>query len=191
MNQQSAPENSYQGFSALKAFLKELRNTYHAIPKLILRNKPSSGSAKVLTGVSFIYDDNPYPEWKRELILRLSGKSRGRTDIHYHHDHRKFRGKTELQCYLDAIRNPQQWEIERFDFKPVFCVCQKCEDPFRNFMECSYGKCGCNAWIHPECVGFGSRNEHELKGLPRLVCPFCSVYLKGIGRADMFSRDHM
>jgi hypothetical protein len=190
---QGTSENAYLGFSTLKAYLKDVRKTV-PVPKMILRTKLSPTSKEpAISGVSFIYENNPYPGWKRELILRIGGKSKGRIDIHYilPNEEKKFRGKSELQSYLDLTNNNHQWDVEKFDFKTVFCVCQTSEDPYRNFMECSFGKCGCNSWIHPECVGFGTRRERELKGLPKLICPFCSTYLKGIGKADLYAKDSM
>jgi hypothetical protein len=192
------PQVEYRGYIALREFLK--KQTIRPVPQLTLRFKTSSSSnssssssvqqqsqEKILTGVSFLYENDPYPGWTKEILLKLSGKSKGNLFIGYlnHYDtSRKFSNIEEIRLFFvqESSKLPilKDQLIEKFDFSSVFCICQKKEDPFRNYVECSYGKCGCNTWIHPECVGLGSRSEKELKDFHKVICPFCSIYLMGI-----------
>ena len=223
--------DNYHGFSYLKAFLKQqkslgLRNvprlmlkyvkadTFPPEERQLLQNRPDPVE-NVITAVSFTYEDNPLPGWRRELVLRLSGKSAGRLEVQYSNPQRDRHLKSfgEVQTYfeeqidqmessgdstlfriLDLQENYCDDESRRaavrdtlksakirklFDFNAVFCICQCSEDPYRNYIECSYGKIGCSRWIHPECVGLGSRAKHELDTFPKVVCPFCTAYIRG------------
>jgi hypothetical protein len=191
------PQVEYRGYIALREFLK--KQTIRPVPQLTLRFKTSSNSSsssssqqqqsqeKILTGVSFLYENDPYPGWTKEILLKLTGKNKGNLIISYfnHYDTtRKFTNHEEIRSFFIQESNKlpflKDQGIEKFDFSSVFCICQKKEDPFRNYVECSYGKCGCNTWIHPECVGLGSRSEKELKDFHKVICPFCSIYLMGI-----------
>lgn len=215
---EATPINNYDGFSNLKAYLKQQKaQGCENVPRLMLKyskvdapTQPSTANMfppkanedrqfphNEITGVSFVYENIPLPGWRKELVLRIVGNSAGRIEVYYANPTRekRFRSRQELQTYLEAEimkTNPNNTNpnnvsliihstLNNFDFKPVFCVCQCSEDPFRNYVECSYGKIGCSKWIHPECVGLGSRSKTELDSFPKVICPFCTIYLRGCG----------
>jgi hypothetical protein len=93
---------------------------------------------------------------------------------------RRLKSRQALAEYL-ARSNLLAALLTRFDFHKVYCVCHTTEDNSRPYLECSYGFAGCNQWVHPECVGLGRRSNEECSLLPRVVCPFCSHYLRGAG----------
>jgi len=168
---------------------------FHAIKELIARNKSILHNVELrdpetrkTSNAAYCYDDAPFEGWRKEISVRMSGKSQGSLDIHYisKNRRRRFRSKNEIARYLSQNHLPLS-DINRFEFRSVFCVCHSAEDTSRNFLECSFGKTGCNRWMHPECVGLGFRTEHELKLLPRVTCPFCSAYLTETGELSELS----
>lgn len=171
----------YAGFTQLQSHLKNLRESYpDLIPMLevVLKEDLVEGISKRVT---FVRENFPIIGWKQHLRLRLSGKTKGRLDVAYSNN-LYFKGK---KCHnygdlLVALQELGQIDTkDKFEFRPVYCVCQTPEDPTRPFIECAFGQCGCNAWIHPECVGLGTRSEAELKKMKSIICPFCSQFLEG------------
>jgi hypothetical protein len=47
------------------------------------------------------------------------------------------------------------------------------------YLECSYGKAGCNGWVHPHCVGLNIQTPLEIYGMENVICPYCAYYLDG------------
>jgi len=180
----------YRGFVALKEFLSNLQ-TNHPIPSVEIRSRFIENNDVLVTGVSFCYENSPVKGWRKELMLRMNGKTRGKLDTYFQNPQRtrKFRSRADLQVYFEKERIPLG-NLNKFNFQVVFCVCQSREDSSRHYLECSYGKCGCNTWIHPECVGLGYRTEEELHHMDKVICPLCSVYLDGCGRASQFENDY-
>lgn len=169
---------------------------FYAIKELIARNKSVLQNVELrdpenrkTTNAAYCYDDTPIEGWRKEISVRMSGKSQGSLDIHYiaKSTKRRFRSQNEIARYLSQNNLPLIDDINRFEFRSVFCVCHSTEDPSRSFLECSFGRTGCNRWMHPECVGLGFRTEHELKLLPRVTCPFCSAYLTDTGELSKLS----
>ena len=160
---------------------------FYAIQELLCQNKSKLNNVELrdptnrkVTNAAYCYDNTPFEGWRKEISVRMSGKSQGTLDIHYIAKNRKrrFRSKNDIMNYLTQNNLPLI-DINKFEFRSVFCVCHSIEDTSRSYLECSFGKTGCNRWVHPECVGLGVRTEQELKLLPRVTCPFCTAYLSG------------
>ncbi len=167
----------YLGLFHLKNELDKARNRYpYLIPRLeiyvqdqIDHRNPTRKRA------AFIRDNFPLFGWQQHIIVTLSaGKRPG---IYYTYGKKTFKTRMDLAHTLQEMN--QLHLLDKFNFDDVYCVCQKPEDPTRPFMECAYGHCGCNAWVHPECVGLGTRSEEELKVMTSIVCPYCSFFLEG------------
>lgn len=138
-------------------------------------------SLLVTTNPSYSYEDNPLPGWSKNICVRMGGKSQGSLEVTYSPPDRtrRLRSKLEVQAY--AMRyNLSSSLSSRFDFRSVFCVCHTPEDD-GNYLECSFGRAGCNRWLHPECVGLGKRKEGQLRDMATVICPLCTVYLESIG----------
>jgi hypothetical protein len=150
------------------------------------------GWTTILTNAAYCYDNTPAEGWRREVAIRMSGKSRGSTDIHYvtPDKSRRFRSRQELQSYLSRMSTSADF-INKFDFRAAFCTCHQNEDHSRSYLECSYGLAGCNRWVHPECVGLGVRSEQELALMPKVVCPLCTAYLESTGQLESFQTTDM
>lgn len=147
----------------------------------------AEGWTTSVTNAAYCYDHNPAEGWRREVSIRMSGKSRGSIDIHYvtPDKTRRFRSRQDLQSYLTKINASSNF-INAFDFRTLFCLCHDNEDPSRSFVECSYGLAGCNKWLHPECIGLGRRTDKELELMPKVICPYCAAYLKGTGELEAY-----
>lgn len=175
MNHTSIKRLKMRGFYAIRELIAQNKS---ALPNVELRDPET----RKTTNAAYCYDDTPIEGWRKEISVRMSGKSQGSLDIHYiaKSTNRRFRSQNEIARYLSQNNLPLI-DIKRFEFRSVFCVCHSTEDSSRSFLECSFGRTGCNRWMHPECVGLGCRTEHELKLLPRVTCPFCSAYLTDTG----------
>jgi hypothetical protein len=181
MNHQSIKRLKMRGFYAIKELIARNKSVLHNVELRDPENRKTTNAA-------YCYDDTPIEGWRKEISVRMSGKSQGSLDIHYiaKSTKRRFRSQNEIARYLSQNNLPLI-DINRFEFRSVFCVCHSTEDPSRSFLECSFGRTGCNRWMHPECVGLGFRTEHELKLLPRVACPFCSAYLTDTGELSKLS----
>lgn len=135
----------------------------------------------VATNPSYTYEDNPLPGWSKNVNVRMGGKAQGSLEITYSPPERtkRLRSKIEILAYL-ARYNLSSSLATRFDFRAVFCVCHTPEDS-GSYLECSFGRAGCNRWLHSQCVGLGKRKEGELRNMRNVVCPLCTVYLESIG----------
>ncbi len=180
-----------EGFSKVKDLLQN-----YTINTTSRRKKPYmclgdlgivEGWTSILTNAAYCYDNTPAQGWRREVAIRMSGKSKGSTDIHYvtPDKRRRFRSRQELHAYMSRTGMSMSF-LNAFDFRSVFCVCHEPEDSSRSYLECSYGLGGCNRWLHPECLGLGSRSEQELALMPKVICPYCAAYLKGTGEFEAF-----
>lgn len=208
---EETPIDAYDGFSFLKAFLKQQKAQGVArVPRLMLKYMkidptkrqmqssphrfPQKLNENEITSVSFVYEDFPLPGWRKELLLKLSGKTSGQLDVVYVNPTRdgRFKAPADIRSYFEielsklsaatsTAINPSEITatVDLFDFKPVFCICQCSEDPYRSYLEFSYGKIGCSKWIHPECCGLGTRSKQELDTFPKVICPFCTAYIRG------------
>jgi hypothetical protein len=181
------------GFAEVKKLLERTGKTpqqpYMSLGDLGI----AEGWTTIITNAAYCYDNTPAPGWRREVAVRMSGKSKGNTDIHYvtPDKSRRFRSRQELQTYLLRINNTSMAFLNSFDFRTAFCVCHDIEDNSRSYLECSYGLAGCNRWLHPECVGLGTRSEQELELMPKVICPYCAAYLKGTGELESFRTPDM
>jgi len=148
----------------------------------------NEGWTTILTNAAYCFDNTPAEGWRREVAIRMSGKSKGSTDIHYvTPDKRKrFRSRQELSLYLARTNSNSMSFLNSFEFRAAFCLCHEPEDNSRSYVECSYGLAGCNRWLHAECLGLGSRSEQELALMPKVICPYCAAYLKGTGELESF-----
>jgi hypothetical protein len=135
----------------------------------------------VATNPAYSYEDTPLPGWRKNICVRMGGKTQGTLDVTYSPPERskRLRSKIELQAYLTRY-NLSNTLSNRFDFRNVFCVCHANEDS-GSYLECSYGKAGCNKWLHSQCVGLGRMNEKQLREMETVICPLCTVYLESIG----------
>jgi hypothetical protein len=147
-------------------------------------------SLLVATNPSYSYDDNPLPGWRKHICVQMGGKTQGTLTIAYSppKSTRRLRSKLELQAYLVKC-NLSNSIINRFNYRTVFCVCHAPEDG-RNYLECAFGRAGCNRWLHSECVGLGELTQGKLQEMGTFICPLCSVYLESIG-ASAFMKDKM
>lgn len=75
--------------------------------------------------------------------------------------------------------------VEWFEFRKIYCVCHQVEDPTYDYIECSYGKAGCNGWVHPYCVGLGKLSTQQIQYHPPVICPYCVEHLEGAGQLDL------
>lgn len=133
---------------------------------------------------TFRYEDVPFPGWTREITVRMQGPRKGDCMISYAPPQglRRVKNKHDLfHNYKGTDRTYIQGQAAKFDFRQVYCVCHVTErGGTGTFIECSFGKAGCNGWMHEECVGLGVTDPpaqpHE-----SLVCPLCSHYLDGVG----------
>ena len=141
-------------------------------------------SLVVSTNPSYSYEDNPLPGWSKNICVRMGGKNQGSLEITYSPPERtrRMRSKMEIQSYFTKYNLPNSL-VSRFDFRSVFCVCHTPEDG-GSYLECSFGRAGCNRWLHPQCVGLGKKKEGELRDMVTVVCPFCTVYLESIGAKE-------
>lgn len=138
----------------------------------------------VSTNPSYTYEDNPLPGWSKNICVRMGGKAQGSIEITYSPPERtkRLRSKIEIQAYI--VKNNLSTSLtSRFDFRSVFCVCHTHEDG-GSYLECSFGRAGCNRWLHSDCVGLGKRKEGELRDMDTVLCPLCTVYLESIGAVD-------
>lgn len=129
---------------------------------------------------SYCFEDDPLPGWKKEIVVRIGGKTIGDTDVVYvpPDKTKRLRNRPEVSFYLQK-NNLSIGLVTRFDFRTVFCVCLTPENGNRNYVECSFGLAGCRGWIHTDCVGLGIVNDKNVQSLGNLVCPFCAAYLEG------------
>ena len=141
-------------------------------------------SQVVTTNPSYTYEDNPLPGWSKNICVRMGGKLQGSLEITYCPPERtrRLRSKIEILAYLTRY-NLSTYLTSRFDFRSVFCVCHTPEDS-GSYLECSFGRAGCNRWLHSHCVGLGKRKEGELRDMATVICPLCTVYLESIGAHD-------
>ena len=133
---------------------------------------------------SYTYDDVPMIGWRKNVSVRMGGKSQGTLEVSYTppDGKRRLKNKIELNEYL-MRNNMSTFLATRFDFRGVYCVCHEPEDG-GSYLECSFGRAGCHGWLHPQCVGLGRLGEHELRRMATVVCPLCTVYLDSIGAHD-------
>jgi Methyl-CpG binding domain len=138
----------------------------------------------VATNPSYTYEDNPLPGWSKNICVRMGGKLQGSLEITYCPPERtrRLRNKIEILAYLTRY-NLSTYLTSRFDFRSVFCVCHTPEDS-GSYLECSFGRAGCNRWLHSHCVGLGKRKEGELRDMATVICPLCTMYLESIGASD-------
>lgn len=136
------------------------------------------------TNPSYTYDDVPMVGWRKNVSVRMGGKSQGTLEVSYTSPDgkRRLKNKIELNEYL-ARNGMSTFLATRFDFRGVYCVCHEPEDG-GSYLECSFGRAGCHGWLHPQCVGLGRLGEHELRRMATVVCPLCTVYLDSIGAHD-------
>lgn len=185
------------GMEGLRAFLDRCRLSNRYIPRLVLKFKQKGEiitDYDELPTVMFCFDEEPMPGWCRLLYLRLSGKTKGRVDIHYRspESNHRIRSRGDLMSYglhSKYLSSGESFPFDSFSFSVPFCVCQQSEsrDSPLAYIECSHGKCGCNGWVHPVCVGLGNCSEEEMHRLPRIVCPFCTAYLEATDSLEQFT----
>lgn len=153
-------------------------NNGHIKPQISIRIKAYDNQP---SGVSYIYTNNPLPGWKKEIIIRVSGKTRGRAEVQYIHENRKLRNKTDLMTFVE--KNPGFLsQIKLFEFKSTNCICHSfVSDGSRKRLKCQFGYCGCESFFHPECVGMGLKTNSQFNQLLKdsFICPFCTFYLEG------------
>jgi hypothetical protein len=143
----------------------------------------------------FSYLNDTLPGWRRDITLNI-GKSQGTLLSSYMppDGSRRVKSKHDLKLYLESHEttleelfraNLQPYVLSSeamprtLELKTVYCVCHQpaMKGPY---LECSYGFCGCQGWVHPECVGLGPMTEEEMEEIESVVCPLCTCYLEGI-----------
>ena len=131
----------------------------------------------------YAYTNSPLPGWTREVLVRMNGQRKGSTDIVYLSpiDGKRVRSKIDMQQYLTRHKLSAESYLPKFDFHGVFCVCHKPEEAELNYLECSFGKGGCNGWLHTDCIGLGKLSKFQIEAMPAVVCPLCVLYLEGTG----------
>ena len=140
----------------------------------------------------FSYSNEYIPGWRREVSIRMGGKSQGTVDTSYIHSGftRRIKNKAELTaCLLNnssLFSNPEEVV---FDFRHPHCICHD-QSSSGKFVECCFGLAGCNRWVHTSCVGLEFTSDEQLALLPPLVCPLCTHYLEGAGQSE-FLHDKM
>eukprot|EP01034_Spumella_vulgaris_P032271 gene32271-39848_t len=146
------------------------------------------GWSSNLTNPSYCVENEPVEGWRKEIAVRMNGKARGAVDIFYVTPDRtrRFRNKTELQLYFSHHNFPVGL-ITQFSFQSTYCVCLQTE--CSNYVECVFGKAGCNGWVHPTCIGMGPTSDSHLTSLPHVICPLCALYLDGCGEIELFEED--
>ena len=182
---------SMQGFAAVKDFMQSSRARcpcFFSMGDLGIQEGWSTSASNV----AYYFEDCPLQGWRKEISIRMSGKSRGSTDIHYIKPDRtgRLRARQDLQQYFTQ-NGISLGMMSMFEFRSAFCVCHEPEDSDSSYLECSYGLAGCNRWLHPECVGLGLRVEEELQRMPPVICPLCANYLRGTGELEKFRTPDM
>jgi hypothetical protein len=179
---------SMQGFNGIKNFLNKV-NTDQQIKLSLGDDNITEGLTRTLNPY-FYYENKPLQGWRKEISVRLNGKTRGSIDVCYLSPNKtkRIRNKGEFMNYCTKESNlASPSSINQFDFRNVFCVCHTTEDVNRSYIECSFGKCGCNGWIHSDCVGLGLKCEEDLIKLKKVFCPFCTHYLDSVGLLKYFN----
>lgn len=172
-----------EGFRSVEDVVRSLSadQVERVSPRVVIQT-----SLSALLSVTFVYCNNPLNGWEKHICLRLGGgKTRGRSDVRYVAPltGRRLRSKPELLLHAERAGLPASF-ADQFDFRQVFCVCQTPQSPHRNYLECSFGYCGCNSWVHPECVGLGHQSLEQLQHMGPVICPLCTAYLEGAGKLD-------
>lgn len=150
-----------KGFTEIAKFLSQSTaidvflstNSLFSSAKQSINNLPSSLDILNSSGnPCYCYTDNPITGWTKQIVVRLSGKTMGLTEVIYvspnHLDpiggSRRFRGKVELHAFF-VKHGISLSLLSRFNFQGVFCVCHQPEDRNHSYLECSFGFAGCKS----------------------------------------------
>jgi hypothetical protein len=142
------------------------------------------------TNPSFSYRNTPLFNWRKDVNVRMTGKSMGTLEVTYAppEGNRRLRSKIEVQNYFQK-HQIHEYFSQKFEFKAIYCICHNRMDNQgmgkQSYIECSYGKAGCGGWVHPECVGLGSLNTSQLMQLNNIICPYCFLYLTGTNQVHL------
>eukprot|EP00981_Chlorochromonas_danica_P010964 scaffold3595_cov235-Ochromonas_danica.AAC.2 len=174
-----------EGFLALSSFLSRVASSsliHSTVPRLVIQSLPNNKIC-AFSSICFEYVNNPIEGWYKAVCLQIEEtvtSPSSNFDIFYLTPSRlrKFGRMSELEAYAEQ-QGMARGFLDQFDFRQVFCICQTPYSARRQYLKCSFGKCGCNSWMHPECVGLGDSSIEELRKMD-LVCPFCTSYLEGL-----------
>lgn len=174
----------YSGYLELQKVLYNLRKNLdlgRQIPEVLLVESVVDRS-RSLTKVIFRYEDDPCKGWTKDLELKLNfaKNSKNRLIPVYYYNDIKCTNSNEAVDLIAKTNQPYSL-INFFNFNNSFCICQRPEDEERKYIACSYAKCGCNSWLHPECIGMANENEEDYD---KILCLFCAAYLKGSNELD-------
>jgi hypothetical protein len=174
-----------KGFAAVASALSYLHPNDVSLTLQGYENVDQWSNVSVTANPSFSYFDNPMPGWRKDILIRMGGKSQGSLDVVFcpPEGGRRLRTKMELQAYVARFSLSASM-VHRFDYRTVYCVCHQPESK-ESYIECSFGRAGCNGWLHSQCVGLGKLGEMDLRAMETVVCPLCATYLRAIG-ADEF-----
>jgi hypothetical protein len=136
----------------------------------------------------FVYENNPLPGWRKDIVVRMNGKTRGTTEVIYvaPGTGKRLRGRNTLHSYLlsEGISTAC---LSKFEYHGVFCVCHSKDDKSPTYIECSLGLAGCRQWLHSQCIGLGHLREDQIRKMESVICPFCAAYLDGTNEHEEFS----
>lgn len=155
---------------------------------LLGNTNTSEWSSMTQGNPSYSYLNIPLPGWRKDICVQMGGKGKGSLEVAYipPDGKKRLKGKRELDIYCQQSKFNTDL-LSRFDHSQVYCVCNKPECNKPEYVQCSFGKAGCNEWVHASCVGLGHINIREIESLPNIICPLCAMYLDGTGEITQFS----
>ena len=203
-------QDLFKGFYSLSTAIKAIHPDYFTISFSGYTNPIDWLRVFGQSNPCFTYENSPLVGWKREIIVSQGTSLGNCTVLLAAPSGRKVRCKGEVPGFLRS-QNLSLSVGDSLDFRPVFCVCHKPQSTNRcvytstpiiqqyvyinyiyapyiphillysEYIECSYGRGGCNSWVHPSCVGLGHLSSEELEDIDSYVCPLCAYYMDGVG----------
>lgn len=172
--------SSVRGFERVRQLYEEhsLGSPGGCAPQVRISALTPTEDSTTTVRVEFLHSNSPVRGWTKCVTLRFGGKAKGKLDVRYISPDklRKIRTRVELMAFAQKF-NLAQAALDWFDFRHVYCICQTPHSSNRMYIECSYGLCGCNSLVHPECVGLGNQTAEDIKRLGKAVCPLCYTFL--------------
>lgn len=139
----------------------------------------------------FCYPDNPITGWKREIIVRMSGRTIGHTEVVYvsPQQNKRIRNKNDLIAYFNKY-DISMTLLPKFSFHGVSCICHSSDNSSNIHLECSFGLCGCRQWLHPKCVCLDPlMTKVQIQELDAMICPFCVAYLEELNEIELYGKN--
>jgi hypothetical protein len=185
---------SYLGIINIAKNLKRIYGEKSDVQMLVNNSPISEASSWTASSPAYCYMNETIAGWRRDVHLGMSGKSQGTLSVSYlapYNNGRRIRNRSELANYLTSNSTTLEslcgdlQPTSAVDFKTVYCVCHQ-PAGCGPYIECSFGLCGCQGWVHPHCIGLGYMSEMDIQYLDTIICPLCTHYLEGINEISYF-----